>query len=148
MVESNITDSQWRREELRAGGGISKNGRKVWSKATALESSQNWVGVMKIFSYKWECAKIMPFLTDLRQFPNNSRVFSKSNRLAKASKNASTNWRFILQKARQKTSIRSNDFRRTRKLNKKFHQMIELILQDSSQEKEKQIHCDDENEIN
>jgi hypothetical protein len=129
-------------------GGISKNGRKVWSKATALESSQNWVGVIKIFSYKWECAKIMPFLTDLRQFPNNSRVFSKSNRLAKASKNASTNWRFILQKARQKTSIRSNDFRRTRKLNKKFHQMIELILQDSSKEKEKQIHCDDENEIN
>jgi hypothetical protein len=45
-------------------GGISKNGRKVWSKATALESSQNWVGVMEIFSYKWECAKIMPFLTD------------------------------------------------------------------------------------
>jgi hypothetical protein len=31
-------------------GGISKNGRKVWSKATALESSQNWVGVMDIFS--------------------------------------------------------------------------------------------------
>jgi hypothetical protein len=38
--------NQWRREELRARGGISKNGRKVWSKATALESSQNWVGVM------------------------------------------------------------------------------------------------------
>jgi hypothetical protein len=90
----------------------------------------------------------MPFLTDLRQFPNNSRVFSKSNRLAKASKNASTNWKFILQKARQKISIRSNDFLRTRKLNKNFHQMIELILQDSSKEKEKQIHCDDENEIN
>ncbi len=27
----------------------------------------------------------MPFLTDLRQFPNNSRFFSQSNRLAKAS---------------------------------------------------------------
>jgi hypothetical protein len=37
---------QWRREELRAGGGISKNGRKVWSKAIALESSRNWMGVM------------------------------------------------------------------------------------------------------
>jgi hypothetical protein len=68
--------------------------------------------------------------------------------MAKASQNASTNWRFILRKDRQKISIRSNDFRETRKLNKKFHQMIELILQDSSQEKEKQIHCDDENEIN
>jgi hypothetical protein len=68
--------------------------------------------------------------------------------MAKASQNASTNWRFILREDRQKISIRSNDFRRTRKLNKKFHQMIELILQDSSQEKEKQMHCDDENEIN
>jgi hypothetical protein len=53
-----------RRAQSRRGGGISKNGRKVWSKATALESSQNWVGVMEIFSYKWECAEIMPFLTD------------------------------------------------------------------------------------
>jgi hypothetical protein len=41
-----VPTKQERREELRAGGRYFKNGRKMWSKATALGSSQNLVGVM------------------------------------------------------------------------------------------------------
>ncbi len=49
---------QWQREELREQKeGISKNERKMWPKATALVSSQNWMDVVEIFFLQMEMRK-------------------------------------------------------------------------------------------
>jgi hypothetical protein len=43
---------------------ISKNGRRIWSKATVLGGCQHRMDVMPIFSYSQKCGKILPLLTD------------------------------------------------------------------------------------